>query len=138
MTDNFELNRVTAGLQFDEHFLGSGVLNCNRTHPENISDLSDWPAGGDFSGLPCELQVGNAGQRRYFRHVVVVNEKVPLMKGFLEELPLERRFIGIDQGVHTCRWPEGVVYCRFLANPMPLVREGIGRQRDPFSRSIGA
>src|SRR5207253_186061 len=101
MAENLELNALAAGLQLDENFLGRRVLNCNRTHPENVLNLSHRSAGRNFSGFPGELEISDAGQRRNACDVVVVNKKVSLAECLFEELPFESRFVAIDKWMHA-------------------------------------
>src|SRR5262245_8811903 len=136
VAEYFKPNRGFSGFEFNEHLFGRRVLDCDRAHPENIADFLHLPAGGNLAGFPRQLEIGDAGQGRDVRHAVVIDEKVSLVKCLFEELSLEGRFIGIDQRAYDRLRAPYAANRRFITGPVPLVGEGVGRQRDSLSRAV--
>src|SRR4029077_7533864 len=112
------------------------VLDGYWAYPDDIFDFLNFSASSNFTGFSRKLKISDARQGRDVCDVVIIDKEVPIMKCLLEKLAFEGRFIGIDHWMDDRRWPQRRTRRRFLSCPVPLVRKGIGWQRDLLAQRI--
>src|SRR5437588_6933098 len=137
VAENFKPDCGLAGLEFNECFFRCRVLDHNWTYPDDISDSLHFPSGSYLSGLPGQLKICDPRQCWNVGHMVVVDEEIPVVECLFKKLTLESGLIAVNHGMHARCWRHGTADRGSLRRPVPLVRKGIGRQRDSLSPALG-
>ena len=140
--EDLECDRITSGLQFDQHLVGCRVLHRQRTDPDDVPDLADLAPRGDLAGLARKVEIRDARKRRNVGDQMVVDEEFLVGKHLPEHLALECRLVAVDQ------WMQGAgggARHKPLSNriaigglkPMTFVGERIRRQRNASALPAG-